>query len=66
MKIALCNHRNTLKYKNEDKEWSYLVERNRTPVRTAETVLEYMKMTKEERVEAKDVGGYLGGWLKNG
>ena len=66
MKIALCNHRNTLKYKNEDKEWSYLVERNRTPVRTAETVLEYMKMTKEERVEAKDVGGYFGGWLKNG
>lgn len=66
MKIALCNHKMTLKYNNQEKEWSYLVERNRNPIRTAETVLEYMKMTKDERDAAKDVGGYFGGWLKNG
>ena len=66
MKIALCNHKMTLKYNNQEKEWSYLVERNRTPIRTAETVLEYIKMTKDERDAAKDVGGYFGGWLKNG
>ena len=27
MKIALCNHKMTLKYNNQEKEWSYLVER---------------------------------------
>ena len=44
MKIALCNHKMTLKYNNQEKEWSYLVERNRTPIRTAETLSEQRKL----------------------
>lgn len=41
-----------------------LYERLKTPMRTAETVLQYQAMTKGQRDEAKDKGGFMAGTLK--
>ena len=66
LKIAVCNHRNNSKYKNQEKPWSYIKDRNRRPIRTTETAEEYPKLPKEKRDELKDHGGFVGGWLKGG
>ena len=66
VKIAVCNRKSNLKYKNQEHPWSYLKERNRTPVRTSETAEEYQKASKEQRDAAKDHGGFVGGWLSDG
>jgi len=66
VKIAVCNRKTNLKYKNQEQPWSYLKERNRTPVRTTETAEEYQKASKEQRDAAKDQGGFVGGWLRDG
>ena len=41
-----------------------LYERLKTPMRTAETVLQYQAMPKGQRDEAKDKGGFMAGTLK--
>ena len=66
LKIAVCNHRKNLKYKNVERPWAEIKDRNRIPVRTTETVEEYLALPKERRDELKDQGGFVGGWLKNG
>jgi len=66
VKIAVCNRKTDKKYKNLERPWSYLKERNRSPVRTSETAEEYPKLPKAERDAAKDHGGFVGGWLKGG
>ena len=66
MKIAICNQKSVKRYKNQEHEWSYLLDRNRTPIRTTETAEEYPKLSKAQRDEVKDVGGFVGGWLKGG
>lgn len=66
VKIAVCNRRTDKKYKNQEHPWEYIVSRNRTPIRTSETVEEYPKLSKHQRDDLKDVGGLLGGWLKDG
>jgi len=65
-KVSLCNRRTNSRYKNQEKPWEWLKERNRTPVRTTETVEEYPKLPKAERDALKDQGGFVGGWLKDG
>ncbi len=66
VKIAICNKKTDKKYKNQEHEWNYLVDRNRNPVRTSETAEEYPKMSKVRRDNVKDIGGFVGGWLKGG
>ena len=66
VKISVCNRRTDKKYKNKELDWSYIVERNRTPIRTSETAEEYPKLPKGQRGEIKDIGGLVGGWLKGG
>ena len=65
-KVSLCNRRTNSRYKNQEKPWTWLKDRNRVPVRTTETVEEYPKLPKEKRDELKDQGGFVGGWLKSG
>ena len=43
-----------------------LCERLKNTIRTPETVEEYPKLSKAERDRAKDKGGMVGGWLKQG
>ncbi|CUH96378.1 hypothetical protein P22_2468 [Propionispora sp. 2/2-37] len=66
VKISVCNRKTDKKYKNQERPWRYLKERNRSPVRTSETAEEYPKLPKAERDAAKDHGGFVGGWLKGG
>ena len=66
VKVSVCNRRTDRKFKNQEQTWDYLVNRNRTPIRTSETVQEYPKLPKEQRDDLKDVGGFIGGWLKGG
>jgi hypothetical protein len=66
VKISVCNQKTDRKYKNQERTWDYLKERNRNPVRTTETAEEYPKLSKAQRDAAKDHGGFVGGWLKGG
>ena len=38
-KVSLCSRRTSSRYKNLEKPWQWLKDRNRNPIRTAETVL---------------------------
>lgn len=66
VKISVCNRRTDKKYKNKELEWDYIVDRNRNPIRTSEAAEEYPKLSKAQRGELKDIGGLVGGWLKEG
>lgn len=66
IKIAVCNRKTDKKYKNQEQDWDYIVGRNRTPIRTSETIEEYPKLPKKQRDVLKDNGGFVGGWLKGG
>lgn len=41
--------------------WSDFVDRIRIPVRSTETVVEYLALPKNQQAELKDVGGFVGG-----
>lgn len=64
--IAVANTRKATKWKNLLISWEDFTDRLKNPLRTAETVAEYRSMPKVKQSEAKDVGGYVGGALKNG
>lgn len=53
-------------WKNKTISWSDLVKKLSNTTRTPETVAEYKKMSKSDRDRIKDVGGFVGGTLKNG
>lgn len=53
-------------WKNRQMLWSSILDRLKTPIRTPETFAEYMAMTKADQDKAKDVGGFVGGTLKDG
>lgn len=53
-------------WKNKTIEWSELIKKLSHTTRTPETVAEYKKMAKVDRDRIKDVGGFVGGTLKNG
>lgn len=53
-------------WKNRTINWSELVKKLSNTTRTPETVAEYKKMAKSDRDRIKDVGGFVGGTLKNG
>ncbi|WP_283591337.1 virulence-associated E family protein [Clostridium butanoliproducens] len=53
-------------WKNKTLLWSNLVDKLSNTTRTPETYAEYKKMAKTERDKLKDVGGFVGGSLKNG
>lgn len=66
IRISVCNRKTDRKYKNQEHSWEYIVDRNRNPLRTTETAEEYPKLSKQRRDDAKDHGGFVGGWLKGG
>ena len=53
-------------WKNKKFKWSDLVARLREEHKTTETLKEFILATKEEQLKIKDVGGYVGGYLRNG
>ncbi len=53
-------------WKNQKWTWPELVEKLITEHRTNETFKEFVSATKEEQSKIKDVGGYVGGFLRKG
>lgn len=64
--IATVISRETKTGRNQTLLWSGLLEKISVTRTTAETVAEYRKLTKAEQDNIKDVGGFIGGWLKGG
>lgn len=64
--IATGKSRKEINWKNRTILWSELVEKLSKTTRTPESVTEYKKMAKADRDQIKDVGGFVGGSLKNG
>ena len=64
--IATGKSKKETHWKNKNMLYSALVEKLSTTTRTPETYAEYKKMSKTERDRIKDVGGFVGGSLKNG
>ena len=46
--------------------WEEFLAKLNAPARTGETVAEYKRMSKDEKAEKKDVGGFVAGELQNG
>lgn len=53
-------------WKNKKFQWSELVQRLSEEHKTTETFKEYIAATKDEQSKIKDVGGYVGGYLRQG
>jgi predicted P-loop ATPase len=64
--IATGKGRKETHWKNKSMLYSALVDKLGTTTRTPETYAEFKKMPKSERDRIKDVGGFVGGTLKNG
>ena len=64
--IAIAQSKLAKTWKNTEATWADFCQRLREPIRTAETVAEYRKFSKARRDSAKDVGGYVFGYLKDG
>ena len=66
MMIATGNSRKSKKWKNLETTWDKFRDKLRTTTRTRETMAEYLKMPKQEQDRIKDVGGFVGGYLRDG
>jgi len=66
MRLATAGSRLSRKWKTEEWTWPQFLDRLRYPARTGETMREYAAMTKEQKTERKDVGGFVGGALRGG
>ena len=66
MKISVANSRMDKKWKNRDISFEDLCEKVSVTQRTTETVEEYRKLKKGKQDAIKDVGGFVGGHLKEG
>ena len=66
MKIAVGNSRMDKKWKNKDVSWEQFKDTVRTTKRTTETVSEFRKLSKAQQDGVKDIGGFVGGALREG
>lgn len=64
--IATAGSRKSMSWKNQDITWGELAHRLSITQRTAETQNEYSAMRRAQKDEIKDVGGFVGGALRNG
>lgn len=66
IRISVGDHRRSKNYRNIEMQWQELKDRCSDVAWTNETTAQYAAFTKEEREKAKDHGGFVGGWLKDG
>lgn len=66
MKISVGVSCYAKKWKTEDWTWEQLTEKLSHPVRTYETLQEYRKLDRDKQSQIKDIGGFVGGELKDG
>ena len=53
-------------WKNKTMSWAALLNKLSRSMETTETHAEYMKMSKEQQDKIKDIGGFVGGHLRDG
>ena len=63
--IATGRSRKAAQWQNREMLWSEFLDKLSRPTRTRETAAEYAAMGKAERDNVKDIGGFVGGYLKN-
>lgn len=66
MRISIGKSRKDIHWKVVNMSWDELCDRLSSTFRTKETVAEYKAMNKDERANAKDVGGFVGGVIDGG
>lgn len=66
MIIAVGNSRKDKVWKNIEITWEEFLKRVKNTRRTAETIAEFRNLPKNKQDELKDVGGFVGGKLKEG
>lgn len=66
IKISVGESRKSLNWKTQILYWSEFVNRLGQVVRTNEKFADYMSYAKSQQDELKDVGGFVGGTLRNG
>ena len=64
--IAVGRNRYESHWQNREVRWSVILGRLKRPTMTQETQTEYLKMSIDEQGKVKDVGGFVGGVLKDG
>lgn len=64
--ISAANGRNATRWPLQTLYWSELVDRLRIPARGAERLADYLKLSKRQQDDLKDVGGFVGGIVHNG
>ena len=66
IEIAVAPSRLSKRWTNKRTTWLDLLQKCEATQRTSETVAEYKAMKREQQSERKDVGGFVGGYLKDG
>lgn len=64
--IATATSRLSLKWTNAGLTWAEFLARLSVPLRTQESMSDYQGMSKAKQSNIKDVGGFVGGTLKDG
>lgn len=64
--ISTGKNRFETAWKNRKMKWSELLAKLSKSLQTHESHAEYMKMSKEDQDRIKDIGGFVGGHLKDG
>lgn len=64
--VSVGRSRSETHWVNKKMMWSRLIRKFQTPTRTPETFVDYMGLTKAEQDKIKDVGGFVGGTLRDG
>lgn len=64
--VAVGHSAKSKNWKNKRYSWSDLVERLSQSQVTVETLREFLAANREDQSKIKDVGGYVGGYLRNG
>lgn len=64
IRISSAGSRKSTSWPASETLWSEFAEKLKTPVRSTESLAEYIKMKKAEQDDLKDVGGFVGGTFK--
>lgn len=64
--IATANTRRAAKWQNKRATWQDIVNTLSETERTTETIKQYFSYTKDRQDDIKDVGGFVGGYLREG
>lgn len=63
--ISAAGSRHAEKWPKQQMWWSDFIDKLKNPVRSLETLAEFLKMPRSKQDALKDVGGYVGGSLKD-